>query len=63
MGYRIKELREAKGMSQTELSEKSGVSRATIWKLETGDSEITTTKTLASIARALGVTINDLFSD
>ena len=59
--YRIRELRESLGMTQTELSEKSGVARATIWKLETGDDEITTTKTLSKIAEALGVPVDELF--
>lgn len=63
MGYRIKEIREQKGMSQSELSDKSGVTRATIWKLETGEDEVTTSKTLLKIAEALGVTVGDLFLD
>ena len=61
MGYRIKQVRESKGMSQTELAEKSGVTRATIWKLETDDTAVTTTDTLAKIAQALGVSIGDIF--
>ena len=61
MGYRIREIRESIGMTQTELSEKSGVTRATIWKLETGDDEVTTSKTLVKIADALGVTVGELF--
>lgn len=63
MGYRIKEIREQKGISQSELSDKSGVTRATIWKLETGEDEVTTSKTLLKIAEALGVTVGDLFLD
>ena len=64
MGFRIREIRESKGMSQTELSLKSGVTRATIWRLESGEDTVTTTtKTLFSIAEALGVTVNDLFFD
>ena len=62
MKYRVKEIREEKGITQLELAEKSGVTRATIWKLETGESEVTTTKTLVSIAEALGVTVGELFS-
>lgn len=61
MGYRIKEIRERKGMSQSELCERSGITRATIWKLETGEDEVTTSKTLVKIADALGVTIGELF--
>ena len=61
MGYRIKEIRESKGMSQMELSEKSGVSRATIWKLETDDKAVTMTSTLQNIAAALGVSMDEIF--
>lgn len=61
MKFRIKEIRESKGMTQTELSEKAGITRATIWKLETGEEEVTTSKTLASLANALDVTIGELF--
>jgi transcriptional regulator with XRE-family HTH domain len=59
--YRIKELRESQNLTQTELAERAGIARATIWKLETGDDEITTTKTLSKIASVLGVGVNDLF--
>ena len=61
MGYRIKEIREQRNMTQEELSDRSGVSRGTISALETGSSRATTTKTLMNIARALGVTIEALF--
>ena len=62
MGYKIKKIREQLGMSQTQLSEISGISRATIWALETGINKTTTTKTLEKIANAMGVTIDCLFS-
>lgn len=61
MEFRIKEIRESKGMTQKELSEKAGITRATIWKLETGEEEVTTSKTLLKIADALGVSIGELF--
>ena len=61
VGYRIREIRESIGMSQAELCEKSGITRATIWTLETGDNEVTTSKTLLKIADALGVTVGELF--
>ncbi len=61
MGYRIREIREMKGMSQSELAEKTGITRATIWRLETGAEETTTTKTLLKIAEALGVSVGELF--
>ena len=60
MGYRIKEIRERKNLTQEELSKESGVSRATISALENGSSRATTTKTLMNIARALGVPVEEL---
>lgn len=59
--YRIKEIREAQGLSQVELSEKSGVSRAIISGLESGTITTTTTKTLIRIAEALGKKVSDIF--
>jgi len=61
MGYKIKEVRESLKMTQEELSEKSGVSRATICGLESGNMRITTTKTLIALARALGTTVDQIF--
>ena len=61
MGYRIKEIREQKKMSQSELAEKSGVSRGVIWALESNSNAVTTTKTLIQIAKALGTTVDDIF--
>lgn len=61
MGFYIKKIREERKMSQTELSQKSGVSRATIWNLENGVDKVTTTKTLNKLAKALNVTMDELF--
>jgi transcriptional regulator with XRE-family HTH domain len=61
VGYRIREIRESKGISQTELSERSGISRATIWKLETDDKAVTMTSTLLKIASALDVSLDEIF--
>jgi transcriptional regulator with XRE-family HTH domain len=61
MVFRIREIRESKGITQLELSEKSGVTRATLWRLETSDDCDATTITLAKIANALEVPVADLF--
>lgn len=61
MGYKIKDFREAKGMTQEELARKSGVSRGTISALENGTERTTTTKTLFNIAKALDTTVDRLF--
>lgn len=60
MGYKIREVREAKNISQEELSKKSGVSRSIISALENGKTN-TTSKTLANIAKALGVSVDQIF--
>ena len=63
MGFRIKECREAANMTQEQLSAASGVSRTIISGLENGTTRHTTTKTLLNIARALGVTVDQIFFD
>lgn len=61
MGYKIKEIREEIGMTQTELSIKSGVSRTIINGLETGRTTTTTTDTLKKIAAALDKKVSEIF--
>lgn len=59
--YKIREIREKKRISQTELSEISGVSRATINRLENEENVVTNTKTLHKLADALNVSVKTLF--
>lgn len=61
MGYKIRERRKEKKMSQCELAEKSGVSRTVISGLESGAITTTTTDTLLKIARALDTNVADIF--
>ena len=61
MGYKIKERREKLSMSQEELSEKSGISRATISSLENDPCKNVSTRTLERIALALDTTVGKLF--
>lgn len=61
MEFKIKERREEAGISQEELSKKSGVSRTIISGLESGTITTTTTKTLVKIAEALGLKVSDIF--
>ena len=63
MGYKIKEIREAKGMSQQQLAERSGVARSIINGRETGRTQTTTTKTIQKIARALDKKVDEIFFD
>ena len=61
MGYKIKEKRKEKNMTQEELATKSGVSRATISGLENGTVRATSSKTLVKLARALDTTVDQIF--
>ena len=61
MGYRVKEYREQRNMTQEELERRSGVSRQTIAALESGKSKNVFVGTLAAIAKALDTTVDDFF--
>lgn len=61
MQFRIKQCREEVGISQEELSKKSGVSRTIISGLESGKITVTTTETLLKISEALGKKVTDIF--
>ncbi|MCW6653670.1 helix-turn-helix domain-containing protein [Aerococcaceae bacterium NML210727] len=60
-GEKIKQTRESLKMSQEELSEKSGVSRATISKIENGLTEVVKLETLSKLANALKKDIKYFF--
>lgn len=60
MNFKIREIRTDLKMTQEDLAHKSGVSRATISGLESGNIRVTTTETLRKIAIALGVQVSDL---
>ena len=62
MGFKVKEVRLAKNISQDELSKASGVSRQTISDLERGEVVNTTTATLSKLAEALGCKVGDIFA-
>ena len=61
LAYKIREIRESNGMTQEVLSERAGVSRAIISKLENGEEVVTTTETLKKIALALGCKVSEIF--
>ena len=58
---RLKAIREAHGMTQVELAEKTGISRATISKIENNEEAVVTTKTIAKIASVFAVAPSDIF--
>lgn len=65
MGYRVKEVREERNMTQEELERRSGVSRQTISAIENNRVRAADVKvgTLMALASALETTIDTLFFD
>ncbi len=61
MGYKIKEVREEKRMTQEELAKKSGVSRSTIVGLEKGTISDVKMSTLQKLASAMDTTVQAIF--
>ena len=59
LGGRIRERREAAGLTQAELSSRAGVGRVTLTRIEKGEHS-PRTATLTAIARALGAEVEDL---
>jgi transcriptional regulator with XRE-family HTH domain len=61
MEYKIKEIREKKKLSQAELARISGVSRATIIRLENDEDVVINSKTLEKLAKAFNMSVKSLF--
>ena len=61
MDNRLRECREIIGMTQEELSKKSGVSRATISALENGKALCVRTDTLTKLADAVEEKVSTIF--
>lgn len=57
---KLREIRKARGWTQQMLSEKSGVNRVLITRIETGSTAEPAISTLIKLANALGVTIDEL---
>lgn len=58
---RLKEFRETRGISQEELSERSGLSRTTISKIENNEEVNANIKTVAKLADVFGVAPSEIF--
>lgn len=58
---KLEELRRKAGLSQEELAEKSGVSRAVIVKIENSNTDRVLGRTIRKLAEALGVSMAELF--
>jgi len=57
----LRALRKARDLTQAELAEKSGVTQATISDLESGKQHMAQFATLRQLAKALRVSVGDLF--
>ena len=60
LAKKIRELRKRKGFSQEKLAREANISYNTVVKIEAGESTNPTVLTLAGIAKALGVSLDDL---
>lgn len=61
VGARIQQLRESAGLSVSELSRKSGVSKSYLWNLENRiEHQQPSANTLYAIAKSLGTSMSDL---
>lgn len=58
---KLKEIRESKGLSISELAKKSKISRQTIYRLENEEDNSANSKTLKALADVLGVKVTDFF--
>jgi len=58
----IKKLREAKGLSQEKLARLADVANNTLIKMESGENQNPTLDTLKKVAKALGVSVDDLIN-
>ena len=62
MRYRVEEIRKEQNMTQTELAQASGISRATVAALESGKEIVVKSSILQAIANALKCKVPDLFA-
>lgn len=60
LAKRIRALRNKKGLSQEKLARLADVSFATIVKVESGESKKPTIQTMAGIAKALDISLDEL---
>ena len=60
---KIRELRKKKGLSQDKLARLANVAFTTVVKIESGESKHPTIQTMAGIAKALGISLDELIKD
>jgi transcriptional regulator with XRE-family HTH domain len=62
-GARLRSIREAKGLTQEQVAERAGMAYQAVARIERGDADNPTWKTVQKLAEALGVEPNDFLSD
>jgi DNA-binding XRE family transcriptional regulator len=62
VGERIRKIRKAKGFTQDQFAERSGLDRSHLYRVETGR-QSATVRTLKTIADALDVRVKELVKD
>jgi len=63
MGWKLKEARVEKGITQQELADLSGINRVTIALIESGKTQDVMSSTILKLARALDKPIEEIFFD
>lgn len=63
IGLVVKQLRDELGITQDDLSDKAGIAYSTLAKLEHGGIKSPTFKTISALAKALGVSVDDLLKN
>ncbi len=58
----IKKLRESKGLSQEKLARLADIANNTLIKMESGENKNPTLDTLKKVAKALGVSVDELIN-
>ena len=58
----LRKLREAKGLSQEKLARLADVANNTIIKMESGENKNPTLETLRKVAKAFGVSVDELIN-
>ena len=62
-GTRLRQFREAKGLTLQQVADAVGCTKAYIWELEMREGQKPTAERLNGIAKTLGVTIQDLLGE
>jgi len=63
VGRNVRRLRESRGMSGNALAKAAGMAQSQVWDLEAGRTQNPTAPVLQALARALGVTVDELLRE